>query len=302
MEDLGFDSDTMKDLGGWALEKVGRLKLNGQLTGYSPLSRVVELEGLDDRNHGRSASGSRSSSSLPDEPRLDADPARAPARARREPAHKGRGAARARGSRSVRRLSTPRASLPACPGSPSSRSCAGARSSRGGWAARSGSRASARRGRLTVRERIERLFDAGRSTRPARSPAAATYDEDGRADRLPARQHDRRPGPHRRPPRGRAGRRLHRPRRRRRRRHLGEGGVRRAAGARPAPPARPARRRHRRRRQRQVARADGLLLRAAAAGLRPRREEPLARSRGRRGARTGGRASARRAWSAPTSP
>ncbi|HEX2110085.1 MAG TPA: hypothetical protein VHF67_00900 [Gaiellaceae bacterium] len=27
-------------------ERVGRLKLNGQLTGYSPLSRVLELEGL----------------------------------------------------------------------------------------------------------------------------------------------------------------------------------------------------------------------------------------------------------------
>ncbi|MDQ3991238.1 MAG: hypothetical protein M3245_02855 [Actinomycetota bacterium] len=31
---------------GWAAEKVGRLKLNGQLTGYSPLSRLEELEAL----------------------------------------------------------------------------------------------------------------------------------------------------------------------------------------------------------------------------------------------------------------
>lgn len=30
----------------WAAEKVGRLKLNGAITGYSPLSRLVELEGL----------------------------------------------------------------------------------------------------------------------------------------------------------------------------------------------------------------------------------------------------------------
>lgn len=30
----------------WASEKVGRLKLNGALTGYSPLSRLIELEGL----------------------------------------------------------------------------------------------------------------------------------------------------------------------------------------------------------------------------------------------------------------
>jgi hypothetical protein len=28
----------------WSAEKVGRLKLNGQLTGYSPLSRLEELE------------------------------------------------------------------------------------------------------------------------------------------------------------------------------------------------------------------------------------------------------------------
>jgi hypothetical protein len=28
------------------VEKIGRLKLNGQLRGYSPLSRLLELEGL----------------------------------------------------------------------------------------------------------------------------------------------------------------------------------------------------------------------------------------------------------------
>ena len=31
---------------GWTGEKLGRLKLNGQLLGYSPLSRLIELEGL----------------------------------------------------------------------------------------------------------------------------------------------------------------------------------------------------------------------------------------------------------------
>jgi len=30
----------------WAAEKLGRLKANGHLTSYSPLSRLVELEGL----------------------------------------------------------------------------------------------------------------------------------------------------------------------------------------------------------------------------------------------------------------
>jgi len=46
MDELGFEADKIKDLGAWTLEKAGRLKLNGQLSGYSPLSRVVELEGL----------------------------------------------------------------------------------------------------------------------------------------------------------------------------------------------------------------------------------------------------------------
>jgi hypothetical protein len=46
MEDLGFGGDRLKNIGAWGLEKLGRLKLNGELTSYSPLSRVVELEGL----------------------------------------------------------------------------------------------------------------------------------------------------------------------------------------------------------------------------------------------------------------
>jgi hypothetical protein len=46
MDDLGFGADRAKNLGFWAAEKAGRFKLNGQLTGYSPLSRIVELEGL----------------------------------------------------------------------------------------------------------------------------------------------------------------------------------------------------------------------------------------------------------------
>jgi hypothetical protein len=46
MNDLGFGADRAKNLVFWAGEKAGRLKLNGQLTGYSPLSRMVEIEGL----------------------------------------------------------------------------------------------------------------------------------------------------------------------------------------------------------------------------------------------------------------
>ena len=46
MRRLGVTPSRAKVAGAWAAEKVGRLKPNGQLTGYSPLSRLVELEGL----------------------------------------------------------------------------------------------------------------------------------------------------------------------------------------------------------------------------------------------------------------
>jgi hypothetical protein len=46
MDRLDVSRDRMKVTGGWLAEKAGRLKLNGQLLGYSPLSRLVELEGL----------------------------------------------------------------------------------------------------------------------------------------------------------------------------------------------------------------------------------------------------------------
>ena len=46
IEELGFSRDRLKVGAGWMAEKFGRLKLNGSLTGYSPLSRLIELEGL----------------------------------------------------------------------------------------------------------------------------------------------------------------------------------------------------------------------------------------------------------------
>ena len=46
MDALDVPQDKVKNAMGWGAEKLGRLKPNGQLTGYSPLSRVVELEGL----------------------------------------------------------------------------------------------------------------------------------------------------------------------------------------------------------------------------------------------------------------
>jgi hypothetical protein len=46
MSELGVKPDRLKVAAGWTSEKVGRLKPNAQLRGYSPLSPLVELEGL----------------------------------------------------------------------------------------------------------------------------------------------------------------------------------------------------------------------------------------------------------------
>lgn len=43
---LGRRQDRLKMAAGWTAERAGRLKLNGRLRGYSPLSRLLELEGL----------------------------------------------------------------------------------------------------------------------------------------------------------------------------------------------------------------------------------------------------------------
>jgi hypothetical protein len=46
VDELGFAESKPKEALAWAGEKLGRLKLNGQVRGYSPLSRVLELEAL----------------------------------------------------------------------------------------------------------------------------------------------------------------------------------------------------------------------------------------------------------------
>lgn len=46
MEQLEVKRNSAKVAGAWAAEKLGRLKLNGRLTGYSPLSRLIEMEML----------------------------------------------------------------------------------------------------------------------------------------------------------------------------------------------------------------------------------------------------------------
>ena len=46
MDRLEVGKDRLKVTMGWMGEKVGRLKPNNRLFGYSPLSRLIELEGL----------------------------------------------------------------------------------------------------------------------------------------------------------------------------------------------------------------------------------------------------------------
>ena len=46
MRRIGVAPQTFKVAAAWMAERIGRLKPNGQLTGYSPLSRLLEIEGL----------------------------------------------------------------------------------------------------------------------------------------------------------------------------------------------------------------------------------------------------------------
>jgi hypothetical protein len=71
MAALGVGRDELKVGAGWLAEKAGRLKLNGRLTSYSPLSRVVELESLLLGVRGKLAAWRTLASAQPNEPRLD---------------------------------------------------------------------------------------------------------------------------------------------------------------------------------------------------------------------------------------
>jgi hypothetical protein len=55
MAELDIGADRIKLVAGWGAEKLGRLKLNGRVLGYSPLSRLVELELLELGVHGKIA-------------------------------------------------------------------------------------------------------------------------------------------------------------------------------------------------------------------------------------------------------
>jgi hypothetical protein len=71
MERFGVGTDYPKLATAWAGEKLGRLKLNGQLVGYSPLSRLLELEGLIAGVHGKLRLWAALQQITPDEERLD---------------------------------------------------------------------------------------------------------------------------------------------------------------------------------------------------------------------------------------
>jgi hypothetical protein len=55
LQALGLKQDLLKQGSAWVGEKLGRFKLNGRLLSYSPLSRLVELEGLCLGTEGRLA-------------------------------------------------------------------------------------------------------------------------------------------------------------------------------------------------------------------------------------------------------
>ena len=71
MERFGVGTDYPKVALAWAGEKLGRLKLNGQLRGYSPLSRLLELEGLIAGVHAKQRLWSALREIAPAEGRLD---------------------------------------------------------------------------------------------------------------------------------------------------------------------------------------------------------------------------------------
>jgi hypothetical protein len=73
MDRLDAGRDALKVAFGWTSEKVGRLKLNGRILGYAPLSRVLELEGLRAGVQGKLSLWQSLRAIAPGDARLDAD-------------------------------------------------------------------------------------------------------------------------------------------------------------------------------------------------------------------------------------
>jgi hypothetical protein len=70
---FGVSKSIVKTAGAKVGEKLGRLKPNDQLTGYSPLSRVIELEGLRAGVQGKLGLWDSLSQIAPHDARLDED-------------------------------------------------------------------------------------------------------------------------------------------------------------------------------------------------------------------------------------
>ena len=68
---FGVSKATLKTAGAKVAEKLGRLKPNEQLTSYSPLSRVLELEGLRSGVQGKFALWDSLAQIAPHDDRLD---------------------------------------------------------------------------------------------------------------------------------------------------------------------------------------------------------------------------------------
>src|SRR3954471_4005533 len=73
MARLDISESRMKVAGGWTAEKLGRLKPNNRLTSYSPLSRVLELEGLTGGVHMKCSMWQGPGACADAEPDLDRD-------------------------------------------------------------------------------------------------------------------------------------------------------------------------------------------------------------------------------------
>jgi len=70
MKRLAVRGDKLKFAGSWVAEKAGRLKLNGEITRYSPLSRLEELEILQLGVEGKAALWRALRATLADDGRL----------------------------------------------------------------------------------------------------------------------------------------------------------------------------------------------------------------------------------------
>ena len=72
MARLDVNTAPVKSALAWAAEKAGRVKPNGQLRGYSPLGRLVEVEALVTGVSGKLSLWRALQQIAPSEPRLDA--------------------------------------------------------------------------------------------------------------------------------------------------------------------------------------------------------------------------------------